>query len=174
MTTHSVAEVKSMRRYRTPVAACILLMLTLPAALGRQALDVSGQVDRAVRLLLSPDSSGAQCTDGLVSLLDAIIGVAPASGLGGTWPAKIADARGLVAGGRFLAGDTVALLNDSYRAVHGKPFTMPSTVRSMPDAKDHIRRQLASVRSLLDQGRADEAVRRMLEAVLMIVTPLQA
>jgi len=163
-----------MRTSVAPAAICILAMLTLPAALGGQALDVPGQVDRAVRLLLSPDTSDAQCTDGLVSLLDAIIGAAPVAKLGGTWPAKIAAARDLMAAGRFLADDTVTLLNDSYRAVHGKPFAMPPTVRTMPDAKDRIRRQLASVRSLLDQGHADEAVRRMLEAVLMIVTPLQA
>ena len=163
-----------MRRYGAPAAVCILVMLTLSPASGGQALDVPGQVDRAVRLLLSPDSHDERCTDGLVSLLDAIIGAAPAARLGGTWPAKIAGARDLVAGGRFLAGDTVTLLNDSYRAVHGKPFKMPPTVRSMSDARGHIRRQLSSVRSLLDQGRADEAVRRMLEAVLMIVTPLQA
>jgi hypothetical protein len=162
-----------MRRYAVP-AVCILVMLTFSPALGSQALDVPGQVDRAVRLLLSADGSDERCTEGLVSLLDAIIGTAPAARLGGTWPAKIAAARDLVARGRFLADNTVALLNESYRTVHGKPFKMPPTVRSLPDARDHIRGQLSSVRSLLDQGRADEAIRRMLEAVLMIVTPLEA
>jgi len=162
-----------MRRYGAPTAVCILLMLTVSPALGGQAPDVPGQVDRAVRLLLSPGTNDEECKDGLVSLLDAIIGAAPTSRLAGTWPAKVAAARDLAASGRFLADDTVALLNDSYRAVHGKPFLVPPTVRSMPEARAYIRGQLSSVRSLLGQGRADEAVRRMLEAVVMIVTPLQ-
>ncbi len=163
-----------MRRIGTPAAICVLMLLALPGVPSGQARDVPGHIDRAVRLLLSPDSSEAQCRDGLVSLLDAIIGAAPTARLSGTWAAKIAAARDLVAAGRFLADDTLALLNDSYRAVHGKPFKVPASVRSMPEARDYIRGQLATARSLLDQRRADEAIRRMLEAVLMIVTPMQA
>ena len=163
-----------MRKHRARTAVCIFVTLALSPALGGQSPKVPDQVDRAVRLLLSPGTNDAECKDGLVSLLDAIIGAAPTSRLTGTWPAKIAAARELAASGRFLADDTVALLNDSYRAVHGKPFLVPPTVRSMPEARAYIRGQLSSVRSLLDQGRADEAVRRMLEAVVMIVTPIQA
>jgi len=160
-----------MRRSAVVAAVGIFLILTICPALGGQALDVPGHVDRAIRLLLSPDRSDEQCTNGLVSLLDAIVQAAPAARLGGTWPAKVKAARDSVAGDRL--GDSVVLLTDSYRAVHGKPFKMPASIRSLTDATDYIRGQLLSVRVLLDQGRADEAVRRMLEAAVMIVTPLE-
>ncbi len=161
-----------MRTHPARSAVCIFVMLTLSAAPGGQPLDVPGQVDRAVRLLLSPDSSDAQCIDGVVLLLDAIVATAPATRLAGPWQAKLSSARELVARGRTLSNDAVALLNDSYRAVNGKPFMMPAAVRSVSDARDHIRGRLSSVRGLLDKGRADEAIQRMLEAVLMVVTPV--
>jgi hypothetical protein len=160
-----------MRRHTVPSAVCVLVTLAFCPVLGGQVLDVPGHVDRAMQLLLSPDSSDAQCRDGLVSLLEAIIGAAPAARLGGTWPTAIAAARDKAAADQL--GETVSLLNDSYRAVHGRPFKMPATVRSVPDARDYIRRQLSSVRSLLDEGRGDEAMRRMLEAAVMIVTPFE-
>jgi hypothetical protein len=161
-----------MRRKAVILTVGIFLMLTVCLALGGQALDVPGHVDRAIRLLLSPDRADEQCRDGLVSLLDAIVQAAPAARLGGTWLAKVEAARQSVASGRL--GDSVVLLGDSYRAVHGKPFKMPATIRSLTDATDYIRGQLSSVRTLLDQGRADEAVRRMLEAAVMVVTPIEA
>ena len=161
-----------MRRYAQLPAVCVLVTMTVSPALGRQALDVPGHVHRAVQLLLSPESSGEQCRDGLVSLLDAIIEAARGARIAGAWPAKIAAARDSAARGRL--GDAAALLNDGYLAVYGTPFKMPATIRSVSDARDHIRGQLSSVRGLLGQGRTDEAIRRMLEAAVMIVTPLEA
>jgi hypothetical protein len=169
MTVRSEEEAKSMRRDSALPVVGVLAMLTLLPALGDQSPDVPRHVDRAVRLLLAPDSSDEQCKDGLVSLLDAIIGAAPAARVGGEWPTTIAAARSRAARGEL--GETAALLNDSYRALHGTPFKMPVSVRSIQDARDYIRGQLSSVRGLLDQGRPDEAVRRMLEAAVMIVTP---
>lgn len=160
-----------MRRNTVLVAVGILPMLIGCPAFSGQALDVSGHVDRAIRLLLSPDRGDEECRNGLVSLLDAIVLAAPAGRPGGTWPAKVKAARDSVAGGRL--GDSVVLLTDGYRAVHGKPFKMPATIRSLADATGYIGEQLSSIRPLLDQGRADEAVRRMLEAAVMIVTPVE-
>ena len=160
-----------MRRSAVLAAVGILLILTICPALGGQALDVPEHVDRTIRLLLSPDRSDEESRNGLVSLRDAIVEAAPASRLGGTWPAKVKAARDSDAGDRL--GDSVVLLTDSYRAVHGKPFKMPATIRSPADATGYIHVLLSSIRPLLDQGRADEAVRRMLEAAVMIVTPLE-
>ncbi|MGE5361653.1 MAG: hypothetical protein ACM3NQ_21770 [Bacteroidales bacterium] len=160
-----------MRRHRPCSAVSVLVMLAFLPALGGQALDVRGHIDRAIRLLLSPDSRDEQCKDGLVSLLDAITGAASYARIEGTWPATVAAARDQAS--RDELGGAVGLLNDSYRAVYGAPFQKPATVRSVQDAKDHIRGLLSSARSVLNQGRADEAVRLMLEAAVMIVTPLE-
>ncbi len=163
-----------MRMHRALVTICVPVMLTVWPVHTGQVLDVPGHVDKASQLLLSPDTSARQCTDGLVSLLDAIAGAARSARITGTWPAKIVTARELVASGRSLTDDTVSLLHDSYRAVHGKSFKVPANVRSLADAREHLRGQLSSVRGLLDQGEVNEAIRRMLEAAVMIVTPLEA
>ncbi len=160
-----------MRRGRLPAATCVLVVLTLCPPLGGQAVDVPALVDRAIKLMLSPDSSDGQCREGLVLLLDAIVKAAPAARIQGAWPAKVADARKQVAAGHLF--ESTALLGDSYRAVSGKAFVMPAAVRSPDTAKDHIRKQLSTVGSLMAGGRADEAVRRMLEAALMVVTPVE-
>jgi hypothetical protein len=161
-----------MRRRGLLSLVCVCAMLALAPAVGGQTPDVPDRVDRAITLLLSPDRSDAQCADGLLSLLDAIAEAAPAARIDGPWPAKVAAARARLAGGQM--GEAVPLLNDSYRLVYGKAFAMPATVRSLADARDHIRKQLSSVRGLMGQGRADEAVRRMLDAAVMIVTPIEA
>jgi hypothetical protein len=148
------------------------MMLAFWPTLAGQTPDVSGSVDRAIELLFSPDTTGAQCTDGLVSLLDAILEVAPAARIDGAWAVSVSAARERMAGGRMA--EAAALLDEGYRAVNGKRFAMPPVVRSLDAARDHIRRQLSSVRGLMDQGRANEAVGRMLEAAMMIVTPIRA
>ncbi len=68
-----------MRRHGVTPAVCVLVMLTLRPAPAGQTLDVPGLVDRTIRLLFTPESSDAQCMEGLVSLLDAIVGAAPAA-----------------------------------------------------------------------------------------------
>ncbi len=159
-----------MRRCGVLSLACVVFVLMFRPAVDGQTPDVPTLVDRAIQLLLEPASSDAQCTDGLVSLLDAIVKAAPATRFDGRWLEKIIAARDLVAGGRL--GEAATLLNDGYLAVNGGAFAMPAGVRSPGDARDCIREKLSSARSLLAEGRADEAVRRMLEAAVMVVTPI--
>ena len=151
---------------------CALMLLAFWPGVAGQTLDVAGHVDRSIRIFFSPDATDAQCTDALLSLLDAIVKAAPAARIDGAWAAKVSAARKRMAAGKIA--ETAVLLDEGYRAVNGKRFAMPAAVQSMEAARDHIRKQLASVRGLMDQGRADEAVRRMLEAAMMIVTPIQA
>ncbi len=159
-----------MRKREALSLASVLLILMFRPAFGGQGRDVPALVDRAIQLLLEPASGDAKCTDGLVLLLDAIVKAAPATRFDGPWLEKIAAARDLVAGGRL--GEAAALLNDGYLAVNGRACAMPATVRSPGDARDCIRELLSSVRSLVDQDRVGEAVRRMLDAAMMVVTPI--
>ncbi len=159
-----------MRKREVLSLACVLVILMLRPGFAGQGPDVPSLVDQASQLLLGPAISDAQCTDGLVSLLDAIVKAAPATRLNGPGMEKVAAARERVTAGRLR--EAAALLNDGYLAVNGRSFAMPADVRSPADARDHIRQLLSSVRSLLDHGRADEAVRWMLDAAVMVVTPI--
>ncbi len=159
-----------MRKRGALSLASVLLLLMFRPAFGSQSPDVPTLVDRAIQMLLEPASSDAKCADGLVSLLGAIVKAAPATRFDGPGLEKVAAARDLVAGGRL--GEAAALLNDGYLAVNGRAFAMPANVRSPGDARDCIREKLSAARNLLDQGRAGEAVRRMLDAAMMVVTPI--
>jgi hypothetical protein len=87
----------------------------------------------------------------------------------------VVEARRRMSEGSLLDGKAVELLNECYREIHGgAPFRMPATVRTPADAVDLIRKGLESIRGLLEQGKPDEAVRRMLEAVLAVTTPIEA
>jgi hypothetical protein len=144
-----------------------LFAAAVPAA---EAPGVASHVSRAVELLLAEQPTETQLRQGFVELLDALRLVAPETRMGAAWPDKLAEARRLIDAGSFLEPRAVALLGDCYRDTHaGKPFQMPETVA---DARDHIRLQLAAVPDLLKTGATDEAARRLLEAVVAIVTPM--
>jgi hypothetical protein len=148
-----------------------LFAASVPAA---EAPGVASHVSRAVELLLAEQPTETQLRQGFVELLDALRLVAPETRMGAAWPDKLAEARRLIDAGSFLEPRAVALLGDCYRDTHeGKPFQMPETVHSIADARDHIRLQLAAVPDLLKTGATDEAARRLLEAVVAIVTPMQ-
>lgn len=149
-----------------------LFAAAVPAA-EEPAGGAASHVNRAVELLLTEQPTEAQLRQGFVDLLDALRLVAPKTRMGGAWPEKLAEARRLIDAGSFLEPRAVALLGDCYRETHdGKPFQMPETVHSIADARDHIRLQLDAVPGLLKTGSTDEAARRLLEAVVAIVTPM--
>ena len=160
-----------MRPVRTS-AVFIFVLSTLSPVLDGQSPDIPALVDRATQLLLSSDDSNDQGAKGLVALLDAITAAAPAAGLSGACQTGLATAQRLAAGDPSGVDEMVVLLGGCYREAHGKSFSMPPAVRSMPDLLEHARGLLASVRGLIQQGRPDEAIRRMLEVAMMVVTPI--
>lgn len=160
---------------RSSPMACVLVLATLvpmtALAAGRQA-NAADRLDVAIEALSSPNVSDRECQAGMVALLDAIVAAAPAARTRGGWPEKVVAARTLAAGGHMVGAEVATLLNDSYRAVHGKAFALPEAARSPDTVRGYLRSRLSSVRSVLAERRFDEAVRRMLEAAVLIVTPV--
>jgi hypothetical protein len=131
------------------------------------------QVNRAAELLLVEQSTEAQLRQGFLSLLDALLLVAPEIRPPGSWPEKVAEARRLIHGGSLVEPRAVALLGECYRETHGgAAFRMPPTVHTIADARDHIRLRLVAAPDLIKTGATDEAARRLLEAAVAIVTPM--
>jgi hypothetical protein len=149
------------------------LLVVAAAASDSPTAAATNHVSRASALLLEEHPTDAQLREGFLSLLDALLLVAPEGGAQAAWPAKAAEARRLIDAGSLVDRRAASLLGDCYRATHGgEAFRMPATVHSIADARAYIGRQLATVPDLLKAGHGDEAVQRLLEAAVAIVTPM--
>jgi hypothetical protein len=160
--------------------ATTLLLASLAAGpLAAQPRDADGgpiaKLDRADRLLLGEGASSAEIRAGFLVLLEVMAEAAPPSaGPGGTCGAKIGVVRVRVGDGSILDRAGVALLDECYRDTHGgQPFAVPSSVRSVADARNYARRQIEGARTLLSEGRGSEAVSALLQTALLIVTPME-
>jgi hypothetical protein len=154
-------------------AAFGLVLLSSPALHAEtRGTQATTQVNRAIELLLVEQPTEAQLRQGFVSLLDALLLVAP-EGTQGSWPAKATEARRLIESGSLVDQGAATLLRECYRETHGgMAFQMPPTVHTIADARAHIRLQLVAVPELLQKGDGDEAARRLLTAAVAVVTPM--
>ena len=135
----------------------------------------TAHLDRALDLLLAEGASSDEMKAGFLALLDAMAETAPpSSGPGGTCGARFAVARLRMGDGSILDEAGVSLLAECYRETHdGRAFAVPGTVRSVADARQHVRRQIESAQTLLREGRSREAVAVLLDATMLIVTPME-
>ena len=161
------------RRIILTAAAELAVLFTLASCVRAEAVGVVARAERAAQLLFAPKPADAQIKEGLLTLLDAIVEAAPGAGIAGDWPSKIADARRILEDSPGY-DKVAALLDECHREINGgAPFRMPETIHSIGNAVDQGRRNLESIRSLMQQGKAGDAVRRMLETLLIIMTPIE-
>jgi hypothetical protein len=161
-------------RLAAALGAVLGLVLSSPALCAEtKDAQATDEVNRAVELLLVEQPTEAQLRQGFVSLLDALLLVAPEDRAPGSWPAKAAEARRLIESGSLVGQQAATLLGECYRETHGgTAFQMPPTVHTIADAREHIRVQLVAVPELLRKGAQDEAARRLLTAAVAVVTPM--
>jgi hypothetical protein len=155
-------------------AALGLVLLSAPVP-GDEApgAKATTHVNRATESLLAEQPTDTQLREGFLSLLDALLLVAPAARTGVAWPDKVVEARRLIEAGSLVDPKAVTLLGECYRENHGgAEFRMPPTVHAIADAREHIRLQLVAVPELIKTGANDEAAQRLLEAVVAVVTPM--
>jgi len=162
------------RRTILQVAGGLAVLLALSLRAGADVRTAVAHVDRALQLAFAAGATDEQVKAGFLSLLDAIVASAPEARIPGEWPSKAAAARRLVAAGSVPDDRAVAMLHECYRNLHGgRAFRMPAAIRSISDATGYARRQLEAARDLLLRGQREEAIRRLLDTALMIVTPFE-
>lgn len=157
-----------------PAAAVVAALLAAGPGATPGPAPGAARLEQATKLLLDDRSTDVDRQAGLLALLDAVAEAAPASGVPGEWPRQVARARTLLAGGAPPDGEPGALLREAYRAVNGgAAFRFPGSARTLDEVLGLVRARLQEASEDLRGARSDAAVRRMLEAVLLVVTPVE-
>ncbi len=160
-------------RHILAVVAALAAALPLASCGRGSADDPAAQAERAAELIFSADATEAHMNEGFLRALDAIALTAADSKVPAGFPSKIDKARRGIAEGSPTDDRAVALLHECYRDLHeGAPFRFPETILSPADAAREGRQRFESVRTLLQRGESAEAVSRMLEGLLLVVTPI--
>ena len=132
------------------------------------------RLERAARVIAdesrTPEVVGAALRD----LLDEAIAAAPASGLAGEWTAKAAQARELLAARPPAHDEARRLLAESWREAFGTAWAFPAGVATIDDALAFAKRNVGAAATARREGRSADAVRLLLETVLLVVTPMHA
>jgi hypothetical protein len=159
-----------LRSERIAMVAVLAALIALAAPTQAQK-PAAATVDRAADQIFAPNASPAQVQAGLQSLLAAIAEAAAGLDLPAEFGNKLAEAR------RAQAADAkiTALLNDCYKLLNrGASYRVPDSVTRMPEAREYLRSRIASGRALLAQGKAEEGLKALLDAAVLIVTPFPA
>lgn len=162
------------RGSRLSVVSGGVVLVALLAGPAIVADSTTAHLDRAVQLLLSPTPTSQDLREGFLSLLDALIAVAPDAPPAAACQPRLAKARRAASRGSILDEQATALLRECYSDAHGgASFRVPESIRSGGDALGYCRAQLRSARDSLQKGRGDEAFASMIDTAVLIVTPIQ-
>ncbi len=150
------------------------LCLTGAAGENHQASDIDTNIKRAAKYLLDrqPDP-GKECKDGVYYLLEAVVQSLPHAG----YPEEV-DKKIIAANQRFKKNrgfdiKGIQWLHEAYRSINdGKEFQMPS-ISTIGDAVEHGRKLLDAARQKIKEKDFKFAAKVVLEATLMVFTPVQ-
>lgn len=161
--------------FLVPVAAFVVaLSLSEPGGPAGSPPPKGARLDHAAQALVDEGRSAEDVRAALLDLLDEAIAAAPAAGLGGEWPEKASRARERIATRSPVDPEARRFLEESWREATGKAWAMPSSVARIEDATALVKRDVGEAATALRERRAAEGVRLLLEAVLVVVTPMHA
>jgi hypothetical protein len=159
---------------------CVLVAITLLAfSFGWAAIKDAEKIDAKIKLagdlLLEKQPSDKDCKDGFLSLVEAITLAAPDTSFPAVLGEKMTKAKSLFEKTSIFNQEGFALLNECFALTHsGQKFSMPAEITSIATAIEYARRQLQSARAQIQQGKADECAKILIEIAVMIVTPMTA
>jgi len=164
-----------MKRKVTALAVFLLVATTLgQAATTARPDDLAEKIQKASALLLDSEKSEDK-NQGMRLLVEAV----DLAAAGGSFPAGFQDeVRGALEifrqGSIFdpQAGDK---LRKAYTLLNaGKSFQIPAEVSSIDQAVEYGRAQIQSALIQVKAGKNADAVKPLLEVVLMVITPMEA
>jgi hypothetical protein len=154
----------------TPVLMCALIIQA-----GSAQVDVRSAgtlIDRA-RELISASATPERSQAGFVALVEALAELSAAVDAPPAFRANVLAARQALRDGRTDDKAAIAL-RDAHKVLHGGAGVVAASAGGDLAARaSATRSRIAAARDLLDKGRVDASARALLEAALLIVTPVE-
>jgi hypothetical protein len=162
------------RLFLTMAAVLFVLVVFVQTETPTKAETLEEKIQKASSLLL--DSEKSEDKDQGFLLLVESIDLAAA---GGSFPAGFQDEiRGtleIFRRGSILDQQGGDKLRKAYTLLNaGKPFQMPAEIPSIAQAVEYGRTQIRSALAQVKAGKNADAVRPLLEVILMVITPMEA
>jgi hypothetical protein len=156
------------------VATSCMALLWGAAAAALDTAAVDSRIKMATDYLQKPGQEGGG-EKAFRSLVDAVAMIAPEAGFSAEFGKKVAEARGIFESDTVFNEKGISLLKESCAlAGSGKEFRVPEGISNAEQATAHILKQVEKARTSLKQKKTGECARLLLEAALMIVTPMGA
>jgi len=154
------------------LAAALVIVVFSPIRAGADPKTAAAHLDRVTELF-APNATEAQMKAGFEVLLAAMTELVPTAGLPAECGTKLAAARWEVTQGTLGGPKTAGPLADCYRLAHGgKAFRVPDTIDTLDEAMSYARQRVQAARALIADDKGGDGLRALLEAALLIVTPL--
>ncbi len=151
------------------VMLLIVPRLTLPAD-----LSLEEKIKAASAELLDGKDSDSK-TKGFLLLLEAIEDASARAELTPEFREKIGAARRFCGQFSIVDQNGVKALREAYAMIHGgREFQIPAQVTSIETAVQYCREKLAAALKALKAGNPTDAAKSLLEAAVMVVTPMEA
>jgi len=135
--------------------------------------DVEAKIKQIASYLDRPGGPGSDGKIMFTLLLEAILQVAPQTGFPPEFVENMEKAKGISDSKSLFDPDGVVYLHKAYRLANAsQDFQMPGSIKQIEDAVNFIRMDLATAEKNLRVGKPDDCVRKLLEAAVIIVTPM--
>jgi hypothetical protein len=154
----------------------VLMVLPWAARPATPLSDLSDEIRAASAKLLDPSGNHADGLSAVRTLVDILARMAQAdTRVPETARARLGEASNAFRTGASIDGKGVRLLNEAWKSISGgTAFVFPAGVKDIPTASAQVKTRVDACLASLANGRGDRAVRELLEAVLMTVTPMEA
>jgi hypothetical protein len=123
--------------------------------------------------LLGDNPPGSNCQEGFKALMEAIVLMLPQVKYSEKVNNQIITAANLFKKTSLFNPDAMQLLKDAYRSINeGKDFHMPE-ISSIQEAVEYARKWVKMSQENLKLGKTDQAVKRLLDIAIMVITPVK-
>jgi hypothetical protein len=163
-----------MRKTAFILAPVLIFVFTFGFAQSTQKSDVAAKIKQVASYLEKPGGPGSDGKIMFTLLLEAILQAAPDTGFPPEFVENIEKTKEISDTTSILNPDGVVYLHKAFRLVNSnQDFQMPGSIHEIQDAVNYVRMELATAEKNLRVGKADDCVRKLLGAAVMIVTPMQ-
>jgi hypothetical protein len=157
------------------VGVVTLFCLTAVYAENKLAGDVDAKIQVfSDSLLAGNPPPREECKKAFNALIEAMVLTLPQAGCPAEFNNNITKAGELFKKNGIFVPDGAQALREAYRIVNdGKDFQIPGDLKEINDAVEYCKKWVNMSRENLKQGKMRDAVKDMLNAAIMVVTPME-